>query len=68
MSYLERAVSPSQISFCTNTGKETRDYTYSNFRSRTDVVDQWKKMLTPKEVEDINTIFRNEISYFSYEV
>lgn len=66
MEKLDLSMDASQKKFISETSKETRDSTYSNFRTKKDVMDGELSAYSSEEQDIIRKILEKELRYFDY--
>lgn len=66
MRYLDLDVNDDQIEFFDATSKESRDFTYSNFRKKEEVLYAWESKINKKDRENIERLLHEELMFFEY--
>lgn len=66
MCTLDLEIDDAQLEFLKETKMETRNSTYSNFRKKEDVINDWEKNFSESERNVIETILDEELRFFNY--
>lgn len=66
MSFLGLEIDNPQLAFLKETSQETRNSTYSNYRKREDVLNEWQKNFTNSEIYSIEEVLGKELREFNY--